>query len=147
MGKIYNIALNSDLGAGANTNSKSYYFDWGRIPEGQYILSFTLQTSVVNIGAVQQPLIFIDFGTGSNNFMVGSDRTAYNSNFLGVIQPVQISATSFYLANTTNNTPTYIDFRPTKNNFIVDILTTGLVPFTTSAIPRYVLVLNFELLD
>ena len=148
MGKIYNIVLNSDLGSGANTNSKTYYFDWNKLPQGKYKVSFLFQTSITGIQGNSQPLIFINCGFSNNSSIVGSNATSYNSNYIGMIQPVAIApVSSFFVANTTINTPILIDCIPSSNNFTVDILTTGLVPFTTSTIPKYVLVLCFKQFD
>ena len=36
MGKIYNIILESSVGTGASSKNKSYYIDWGRLPDGPY---------------------------------------------------------------------------------------------------------------
>ena len=149
MGKIYNIVLNSENGSGANVNSKTFYFDWGRIPDGQYVVSFTLQSSGMTTVGTFQPLIYIDLGSGSNNFTVGSSGTVNNPNFLGQLQITAVGVNQSYFANSTTNTLLYLDCKPTKNNFTVEIYSNAnpQVLYTTPAFVRYTLVLNFELQD
>ena len=48
MGKIYNIVLNSAFGtAGADIRTVNFFYDWSRIEQGRYKMTFTFVTSVL----------------------------------------------------------------------------------------------------
>jgi len=61
MGKIYNIVLNSNNGAGG-TNAKTYYYDWSLIPEGRYKCSFSYVGSAQTLNVVTNAKIYLDLG-------------------------------------------------------------------------------------
>ena len=147
MGKIFNILLNSDAGIGTAVNSKTYYFDWNRLPEGKYKVEFAFQSGVSTITSNFQPSLYINFGSGSNNFVISSVNSNYNPNFIGIIH--SIASSNLYFATRTTNYPIDLDCRPSNNTFIVQLLNNANPPtiYTTAPPSKYSLTLSFILQD
>ena len=160
MGKCYNIVFNSDFGSGTDGVGETFQFDWSRLPDKPYIVRFTFKSDIQNgdLSLGSQPaLVFIDLNCSSNyiaNSTAGNLLTA--SSFLGVLN-FQFVANSYnatgpvfvnqyyFSAGLNDNTPTYINTRPSSNNVMIYIVkndggNTGEVPVPIS----YTLVLNLE---
>jgi len=61
MGKIYNIVLNSNNGAGLS-NAKTFYYDWSLLPEGKYKCSFSYLGSAQVLNQVTNAKVYLDLG-------------------------------------------------------------------------------------
>jgi len=147
MKKTYNIVLQSIIGTGSTAN-KSYFYDWSRIPDVPYYVTFTYNSSITTLASSNVALIFLLLNQNYN--MIASDQlgviTGYRSDFLGSIYhtPSGSSATNAYLsANTTSNPPMFLEGRPKNNNFSVQI-TAGVDLAYPNALANYTLTLSFE---
>ncbi len=149
MGKIYNIILESTVGTGIYNHTKTYYIDWGRLPQGEYKVSFAFNSSEVITVNATIPNIFIDLGQGLNTFIAQNSTasSSYRSSYLGFLLTTGTGGGNSLFCDTTTNPPVYIDNRPTNNNFLVEILR-NTAPFGENyndpQIGQYTLVLSFE---
>ena len=119
--QIFNIVLNSDLGAGPTQNS-SFFFDWSRIPDVPYHVSFSFFSAVATLTNTTVANIFVDLGC-SNTFLAGpySLNIAYNSMYLGSLKPSGTGASNYLMSAESDNPPIYLNGRPTNNNVVVQI--------------------------
>ena len=160
MGKCYNIVFNSDIGGGTTGTGETFQFDWSKLPDKKYKVRFTFRSDI-QIGDLtnysQPALVFVDLNC-SNNFIAtaqGSNQLGPAS-FLGVLNfefvansynatgPVFVN--QYYLsARMDDNTPTYIDTRPSTNNITVLIVKNDGQNVPETPVPvSYSLVLNLE---
>ena len=152
MGKIYNIILESTVGTGLYNHTKTYYIDWGRLPQGEYKVSFAFNSSEVILVNATIANIFIDLGQGFNTF-IAQDTTAsssYRSSYIGFLLATGTGDGNSLFCDATTNPPVYIDNRPTNNSFLVEIHR-NTAPFGQNyndpQIGDYTLVLSFEKQD
>ena len=145
--KTYNVVLESTLGSGAGNYGRTYYFDWGRIPQGHYKVTFIFNSTVVTTVNNIVSNIFIDLGQGSNTFIASSGQ-AYRHNYLGTLLWTGTGVSNALYCDAFTNPPIYLDQRPSQNNVFVEIHTNA-SPFETNYtgpdVGQYTLVLSFEL--
>jgi hypothetical protein len=148
MGKIYNIVLNSTQGTvNTDTRSVTYYFDWSRLPQKRYKLSFVFQTALFTSTNVNLCNIYADLGQ-TNNFLAGTDSGGFN--YLGTARFSGTGANS-WLYSDENFSPTHhLEGPPSSNQFTVSLLNNNLgrTAFTATTYPsNYTLILSFEEVD
>ena len=160
MGKCYNIVFNSDTGAGTSGVAESFQFDWSKLPDKPYKVRFSFKSDIQygDLSSGSQPaLVFIDLNCSSNyiaNSTAGNLLTA--SSFLGVLN-FQFVANSYnatgpvfvnqyyFSAGLNDNTPTYLDTRPSSNNITIYVLKNDFASSAEVPVPiSYTLVLNLE---
>jgi hypothetical protein len=151
MGKIYNIILESTVGTGATNADKSYYIDWGRLPDGPYKITFAFRASESNHLNITVANIFVDLGQGMNTVIAQnpSGKPSYRSNYLGFLFVTGTGNAHMLFCDTTTNPPLYIDRKPNNNNVLVEI-NTNTAPFNTDfggEVGNYTLILSFEKQD
>ena len=114
--EIYNIIFNSDIGTGATPN-ELFFFDWSRLPDQPYYVSFTFTSSVANLTNTSVCNIFLDLGC-STTFLASSStsNTSFNSTYLGTLRVSGTGANNILVAAEQDNTPIYLNRRPNNNN-------------------------------
>lgn len=119
--EIYNIVFNSDLGTGATPN-ESFFFDWSRIPNQPYYVSFTFMSAIVNLTNTYVANIFVDLGC-CNTFIASpsTSNTSYNSMYLGSLRVSGTGASNYLMSSEPDNPPIYLKGRPTNNNINIQI--------------------------
>jgi hypothetical protein len=157
MGKIYTVVLNSEISAGPINNQKRFFYDWDKLEQGEYKVSFTFISGIANNPDLQYVVIIaIDLGQ-SNLFFGRPTNTRTNPSipdFLGYVESnIMISALpgndQYVYASLETNPPIYLGQRPTNNTFFVRILANANPAFNynSSLIGRYTLTLYFEKMD
>jgi hypothetical protein len=153
MGKIYNVILYSSQGTvSTDTRTVSYFFDWSRLPDKKYKLSFVFITSVFTATNVNVCNIFADLGQ-TKTFFAGSTSGAILSsgyNYLGMCRYSGTGTSQCLFADETLNAPHYLSNRPTNNQFTVSLLNNNLAQslYTATTYPsNYTLTLCFEEMD
>ena len=147
--QIFNIVLNSDVGTGITQNS-NFFFDWSRIPDVPYHVSFSFTSAVATLTNTTVANIFVDLGC-SNTFLAGpsSGFNAYNSMYLGSLTPSGTGANNYLWSAETDNPPIYLNGRPTNNNIQVQIhqnIITQMTDYTPAPV-KYTLCLCFRAVD
>ena len=93
MNQSYNVVVNSNFctpETTANPNAnKNYYIDWSAIlPQGEYELTFSFMSEVVNITTfLNLPMIYVDFLSQANIDFCQASFQAPSSNLLGLVFP------------------------------------------------------------
>ena len=151
MGKIYNIILESSVGTGAANHTKSYYIDWGRLPDGPYKVTFAFRTSESAHLNATVANIFVDLGQGMNTVIAQnpSGSSSYRSDYLGFLLVTGTGNGHILFCDTVTNPPIYINQRPNNNNVLVEIQSNA-SPFNTdfdAEVGTYTLILSFEKQD
>jgi hypothetical protein len=147
-GEIYNFVFYSDIGSGT-VASKSYFVNWGRLPESRYKVIFSFTSSTLTIDTAYDAMLFIpDLGC-SNNTIVNSPNgnTAYYNGFIGIIR--NYTVTTYLETNINDNPPSFLRSKPTSNQITVHIHdNTSPLETAYSPLPaRYTLILSLEQLD
>ena len=100
MGKIYNIVLNSGYGTtNGDIRNITFYYDWGRMEEGRYKLSFTFITSSFTTTNVNVCNIFTDL-CQTNTFFAGNPNSSqsYGFQYLGMARASATGANNYLYA-------------------------------------------------
>ena len=154
MGKIYNIVLNSAFGtASGDARNVSFFYDWSRLDQGRYKLSFTFITSQFTSTNVNVMNIYTDLCQTNTFFASNPDGTrndTYSFQYLGMARPNTIGANSYVYAPNNFNGEMYLNQRPSNNLFTILLLNndSGRTAYTsTNVFGNYSLVLTMELLD
>jgi hypothetical protein len=152
--KIVNVVLNSNNAiSGSTNNNASYSIDFGSIlkPRTPYKLHFTyvgqpnVLTAVSKLAQVQ-----VDFNM--EQYSGGSISGAPTTLTIGCLRSFYLNGTTNYLfCDDNNNTPVYLQNRPSNNNFTVRVLTNDATPVlwtdnagTPVANNAYILTLSFQ---
>ena len=147
--ETYTVILNSNLSTGTATDAQ-FNFDWSVLPDRNYLVHFSFNSSNMNIATGKVCLISSDIFTHTNTFIAGSQAgrtSAQSSNILGVAYPYIYGAVSALHADDSTAPPTYINTRPTANQFSVHIKTADATPVAYPNLAEWVLVLNFTPVD
>ena len=147
-GEIYNFVLYSDIGSGTVAN-KSYFIDWGRLPNSRYKVTFSFTSSTLTIATTFDAMLFIPELGCVNNTIVSSSigNSSYYNGFIGIIR--NYTVTTYLETNIIDNPPSFLRSRPNSNQITVHIhqnLSTVQTPYTPLP-ARYTLVLSLEQLD
>lgn len=149
MGKIHNFILKSTVGTGGANYGKTYYIDWGRLPQGKYKVSFAFTSAVVATVNATVANLFVDLGQGSNTFIAQnpSASSSYRHNYLGFLLQTGTGAGNSLYSDAFTNPPVYIDQIPTSNSVFVEIHK-NTSPFEANYdapdVGQYTLILSFE---
>lgn len=153
MGKIYNVILNSGQGTvSTDARTVSFSYDWSRLPEKRYKLTFMFMTSLFTTTNVNVCNIHADLGQ-TNTFFAGSSSGGIlpsGYNYLGSCRYSGTGATQWLFADENFNPPHYLQSRPTNNQFTVSLLNNDAARSLYSATTypgNYTLTLCFEELD
>ena len=131
---VYNVVFNSEYGANNSTTdnslgTKRYYFDWTRLPEGEYEVSTSLSTSsdqgsTTNFGSFT---VFCDLGQGNSTTFTAttlSGAKVSNNNFLSVVFCEQSGSVGPLVCYRDYSPPVFLHARPSNSNVNVYILST-----------------------
>lgn len=125
----YTIILNSNLGAGALNNVKTFNFDWSVIPDRNYEVHFSFNTMPMSLTFASQPMcmIYSDLFNG-NIYMPGTTNGAPTTQALGLAFPYVLSGSSFLHAEDGTCPPVFVNGRPQTNQFTISLLTNANPP-------------------
>jgi hypothetical protein len=147
--ETYSVILNSNLSTGTPTDAQ-FNFDWSVLPDRNYLVHYSFNSSNMSITSGKVCLISSDIFTHTNTFVAGAQTgrtSAQSSNILGVAYPYIYGATSALHADDSTAPPTYINTRPTLNQFSVHIKTADATPVAYPNLAEWVLVLHFTPVD
>ena len=122
MGRIYNILFNSTQGTGT-IGSRKYFFDWSKLPAGQYRCSFSFVTAS-GVTTVACANIFMDLGQ-PNVYVSGSltnGQLSSNTFYIGNARATAIGASSYVYADTLTNPEFYLSHKPSSNEVTIRVL-------------------------
>lgn len=146
---IYNVLINSKNRVPALTSSSNskYYFNWGIMEPGSYLLRWGFTCSGVNTTVNKIGLVSINLGQSSVYTASPSNVGASTTNIIGSIIPNENDTSSFLYGDSNTNNIVYLGNAPSVNEFTVTITSLDGLLWTDSAgfeIPEYLLALNFE---
>ena len=123
--KIVNVVLNSNNKASGTNNQATYYMDWSSILKNNtsYYLHFTYLGGSNVITGTKLALVYADFQT-SNKANSSTQNGASSTQFLGFLKPIVFvgsSNTDYLQAEDNTNVPTFLETRPTNNQFTITI--------------------------
>jgi len=145
----YTVILNSNLATGT-VNQATFNFDWSVLPDRNYEVHYSYNTTNMNIATGKVCFISSEIFATSNTFIAGNQtsRTSANtSNILGVAYPYIYGAVSALHADDATAPPLYLNTRPNANSFTVLIQTADAVPVDYPSLGAWVLVLRFVPVD
>lgn len=154
---MFNIVLNSVLasppGVMANTNDKSYFFNWSNIPRGKYVMTWSYRgTRQLTATGDDTPQVFLSIGSTPSNYIAGGTTTSSNiTTYIGNLQSnTHINADLYFCADQYQNCPVFYESLPTDNVIRVQMFDFDwLTPYVSSTagneiLSNYVLTLHFE---
>ena len=145
----YTVLLNSNLSTGT-INDAQFNFDWSVIPNRNYMVHYSFNTSNMSISTGKVCLISSGlFSSANTYFASGQDiRTgAQTTNVLGVAYPYIYGAVSALHADDSTAPPIYINARPTLNQFTIHVKTADATPIDYPSLGAWVLILRFVPVD
>jgi hypothetical protein len=125
--KIVNVVLNSNNKASGTNNQATYYMDWSSILKDntQYYLHFTYMGCANTITGTKLALVYADFQT-SNKLNSATQNGASSTQFLGCLKSIVLvggtSNTGYLQAEDNTIVPTFLESRPTNNQFTITVL-------------------------
>jgi hypothetical protein len=148
--ELYSVVLNSNNATVSGTDYL-FSFDWSVIPDGNYLVHFSFNTSTLNTVANPQiAMIYCDALSGSNTYIASNqaDRaSAQTTTLLGIAYPYIVSTASTLHAEDSTNPPVFLNTKPRNNQFSVSILTNAASPTPYPSFPAWVLTLQFKPYD
>ena len=141
--KIYNVILQSAIGDGTNIFNETFFYDWGQIPDVPYNVSFSFVSSpIAMVSTATTVALYVDLAQTYNQIALPqAPAPSYKGQFLGNLRYLGSGATNFLYADTTSNPSTFLNQRPTNNQFTVQILGNPTTDFTSAG--PYSLILSF----
>jgi hypothetical protein len=144
--RIYTVVLQSGIGDGQILSLESFFYDWSLIPDVPYYVRFSFASSsnpVTQTG--QMAMLYVDLAQSNNQIATAqsSAQYSYRSQFLGNLMYATVGGNTNLYAENNTNPPTYLNGRPRRNNFTVEICnapTTYFTPFSGT----YCLILSFQ---
>jgi hypothetical protein len=112
----YNLVLKSVNGVGTLNNSKTYFFDWNKIKEAQYKVSFNFQSEGNTINYLNTAHLTANLGQ-SKTFNVSTTNNT-NTRILGTLLPRNMN-TGNYLMTGVEPTYTITNTTATTNEITV----------------------------
>ena len=154
MGKIYNIVLNSAFGtATGDARNVSFFYDWSRLDQGKYKLTFTFASSNFTTTNANVLNIFTDL-CQTNTFFAsnpnGTRNDTYAYQFLGIARASATGTNNYLYAPNNFNGEMYLNQRPSNNLFSILLLNNDAnkTSYSSTTVPgNYSLILTLELLD
>ena len=150
MGRIYNIALDSNypyINSG-NLASYSYYVNWASImPEGSYKMTWSfISSSLAAFDEAQNAGIALNIG--ATNYYSTKQLNGVNStSFCGFLGTNDIGPIHYLYADQDTNPPIFLLNRPNENVLTFNIcngVNTGSLFATPVITGEYILILSFE---
>lgn len=141
----FTVVLNSNLASGT-VNEATFNFDWSVLPDRNYVVHYSYNTTNMNIATGKVCIISSDLFASSNTYFAGSQTSrtsSLTSNFLGVAYPYIYGAVSALHADDSTAPPLYLNTRPTSNQFSIHIKTADAIPVDYPTLGAWVLVLQF----
>ena len=122
MGRIYNILLNSAKGTGT-IESKTYFFDWGKFPDGKYKGTFNF-ISAAHTTTASCANVFMDVGCELNYPALGPTGTQLTNGYfyIGNVGATSIGTNAYIYADHSTNCPFYLLNKPSNNQITIKIL-------------------------
>jgi len=146
MGRIYNVVFEGAL-ASEPAPRTTFYYDWGKLPDGQYKVTFSFSSIIQTVVGTSIGNIYLDLGQFST--MAVANGKQQRVGYLGSLKTSGIGVNKSYFASVDDNPPIYLNTRPCKNNIIIQIFDnsspTEDVEFNISN-NAFTLCLSFELL-
>ena len=146
--KIYNVLFNSAISTTTTIEAKTYFFDWGKLEQGNYKVTFSFVTAPHTTTRTCAN-IFIDLGLENSYIAQGTSGTQLPTcnNFLGSVRATGIGANSQLFADSVGNPPVMIYNRPNQNQVTIRLLANDLVqtPYTPNV--DYSLNMCLELIE
>ncbi len=155
MGKIYNIVLNSGFGTqSGDIRTVNFYYDWSRLEQGRYKLTFTFITGQFTTTNTTVMNIYTDL-CQTNTFFASnpngvSDGSSYAYQYLGMARASATGANSYVYAPNNFNGEIFLNQRPSNNLFTIYLANNDnnkTAYSSTTLMGNYSLVLTLELLD
>ena len=144
--KSYNVVLQSAIGDGLTTSNETFFYDWTQLPDVPYYVTFSFMsatTATTQFG--QTAMLYVDLSQSYNQIATSqtSIQSAYKGQFLGNLLYGLVGANNYVYAESNTNPQTYLNGRPTSNNFTVGIYS---IPTTeyTPVVGLYSLILSFQ---
>lgn len=147
--ETFSIVLNSNLSTGS-TAQAVFNFDWSVLPDRNYTVHYTFNTTNMSLATGKVCLISSDLFSTSNTFIasaINGRTTAQSSNILGVAYPYIYGAVSALHAEDGTAPPMYINTRPSLNQFTILVQTADATPIDYPSLGAWVLVLHFRPVD
>lgn len=147
--ETYTVVLNSNLSTGTPTDAQ-FNFDWSVLPDRNYIVHYSYNSSNMNIATGKVCLISSDIFSNSNIYFAtgqGGRTASQSTNILGVAYPYIYGAVSALHADDSTAPPIYLNGRPTMNQFTIHIKTADATPVSYPNLAEWVLILRFEPVD
>ena len=144
--KIYNVVLQSAIGDGTTGSNESYFYDWTQIPDVPYIVTFSFMSATIALtSAGQIASLYVDLSQPYNQLATcqKAAQSAYRGQFLGNLMYEGINANNFVYADVNTNPPTYLNGRPSNNNFVVEVHNSPTQDYTPAP-GIYCLILSFQ---
>ena len=153
--KSFNIVLNSnDAIDGGTTGQKTFRFDWYVLPDVPYLIKFSYIGGLDDSSTASDNYcnVYINFGTPTNTYSSSNNYGASSNSCIGSLQLKYfnydlagvIGTKQYFYSGCNDNTPIYINGRPTNTDFTVRFLTgTGTI-WNTTLINQGTLILYFE---
>jgi len=146
--KIFNVCCDSNTNVSQvnGTSETQYYFDWNKLPEGQYKVTFSFMSDDETLTLSPVMTLWTDLNSGDSTFQAGNG-TCPMIGFLGTLLPTKHGANGAYYAGSTQNPPVLM-YKP-NNSFFKVYLRNGLTfnNYVAYVTTPYVLMMNFELVE
>lgn len=147
MVKIFNVCCDSNTFVSqVDRADTQYFFDWSKLPEGQYKVTFSYMSQDTTTTLVPVMTLWTDLNSADSTYHANGGSSSMIG-FLGTLIPTKHGANSSYYASSTHNPPVLM-YKP-NNNFFRVFLRNGLTTtsYSTPTPSVYVLMLNFELVE
>jgi hypothetical protein len=146
---IYNVLINSNnrVAGGTTTSSAKYFFNWGVLPEGKYLLRWGFTSSNVNTMVNKVALISVNLGQSSVYTASSSSVSATTTSIIGTAIPNETDVSSFLYGDTNTNGIIFLNNAPSANHFAVELYHLNGTLWTDGVgnpMSEYSLALNFE---
>jgi hypothetical protein len=148
MVQIFNVVCDSSNNyvSQVNGSSTQYYFDWTKLPEGKYKMTFSYMSDDTTTTLSPVMTLWNDFNSADGTYLAGNGVNPMIS-FMGVLFPDKHGANGYYYAGAVDNPPVLM-YKPNNNYFNI-FLRNGLTmtSYSTPTASQYVLMMNFELVE
>lgn len=145
----YTIVFNSNLATGTSANAE-FNFDWSVIPNRNYLVHYSFNTSNMALTAGKVCVISSPLFASANAYFASgqTSRTASQStNVLGVAYPYIYGAVSALHAEDGTAPPLYLNARPTMNQFTIHVKTADATPIDYPNLGEWFLILRLVPVD
>jgi len=148
MVQIFNVVCDSSSNfvSQVNGSSTQYYFDWSKLPDGKYKMTFSYMSDDTTTTLSPVMTLWNDFNSADGTYSAGNGVSPMIS-FMGNLFPDGHGANRFYYAKAVDNPPVLM-YKP-NNNFFNIFLRNGttMTSYATPVASQYVLMMNFELVE